>query len=129
MQQPDAEGDFTKHNAPEPLTPRCLELLAELDAVCATEAEPSPPTQPDQSGDGDGRGSLAPDVPRVRFGVGNVLSEEPSATERCQQSLVKLLAQLNERMKNDAELERCYGAVDLAVAELLRHRLDRTGDE
>jgi hypothetical protein len=32
-------------------------------------------------------------------------------------------------MKTDTELERCYGTVDRAVAELVRHRLGRTGDE
>jgi hypothetical protein len=131
MQQPDA--NFEERNALEPLPPRWLELLGKLDTVCATEAEPSPPTQPEQSGDGGG--SLAADVVRsVGFGVGNVLSEGVFATEPAQQSLMKLLAKLNERMKINAELERCYGAVDLAVAELVgwcsnQNLPGRTGDE
>jgi hypothetical protein len=130
MQQPDTENGVTKYNAPGPLPPRWLEPLAKLDIVCAIEVEPPPPTQPDQSGDWDGRGSLVSGAPRsVRFGVGNVLSEQLFATEPAQQSLMKLLAQLNERMKTDAELERCYGAVDRAIAELVPHRLGRTGDE
>jgi hypothetical protein len=127
MRQPDANLEV--RNAPEPLPPRRLELLAKLDTVCVTEVEPSPPTQPEQSGDGNGRGSLASGGPRsVGFGVGNV-SEDFFATEPAQQSLLKLLAQLEERMKTDTELERCYGAVDRAVAELVRHRLGRTGGE
>ena len=130
MQQPDTEDGFTKYNAPEPLPPRWLKLLAKLDIVCAIAAEPAPPTQPDQRGDWDGRGSLASGAPRsVRFGVGNVLSEQLFATELAQKSLMKLLAQLNEYTKTDAELERCYGVVDRAVAELVRHSLGRTGDE
>jgi hypothetical protein len=130
MQQPDTEDGVTKYNAAEPLPPRWLELLAKLDIVCATEVEPAPPTQPDQSGNWDGGGSLASAASRsVRFGVGNVLNEQHFATEVAQQSLMKLLAQLNERMKTDAELERCYGAVDRAIADLVRHRLGRTGDE
>jgi hypothetical protein len=128
MRQPDA--NLEEHNAREPLPPRWLELLAKLDTVCVTEVEPSPPTQPEQSGDGNGGGSLASGGPRsARFGVGNVLSEDFFATEPAQQSLLKLLAQLEERMKTDTELERCYGAVDRAVAELVRHRLGRTGGD
>jgi hypothetical protein len=132
MQQPDANSE--ERNAPGPLPPRWLALLAKLDAVCASEVEPAPPTQPGQSGDGDAGGSLAADVVRsVRFRVGNVLSQELFATEPAQQSLVKLLAQLSDRMKTDAELERHYGAVDRAVAELVdrcsNQRLPgRTGD-
>jgi hypothetical protein len=128
MRQPDA--NLEERNAPEPLPPRWLALLAKLDTVCVTEVEPSPSTQPEQSGDGNGGGSLASGGPRsARFGVGNVLSEDFFATELAQQSLLKLLAQLEERMKTDTELERCYGAVDRAVAELVRHCLGRTGDE
>jgi hypothetical protein len=107
MQQPDAEGDFTKHNAP-----RLLDLLRKLETVCATEVA-APPIQPEQSVDGDGGGSLA-------------LTEELAGTQPAHQSLVKLLAQLEERNRTD---RRCYGAVDRALAEFVGHRLGRTGDE
>ena len=130
MQQPDAEGGFTKHSAPEPLPPRWRELLAKLDTVCGTEAAPSPPTQPEQTADGaDFSPTVAPDGARsVQLSLGTVLSEE-LASEVVPPSLMKLLAQLNERMKTDAELERCYGAVDRAVAELVRHRPGGPGAE
>jgi hypothetical protein len=131
MQQPDANSE--ERNAPRPLPPRWLVLPAKLDAVCATEVESAPPTQPEQSGTGKA-GEVSRPMRSVRFRVGNVLGEELFATEPAQQSLVKLLAQLNERMKTDAEMERCYGAVDRAVAELVdwcsNQRLPgRTGDE
>jgi hypothetical protein len=114
MQQPDA--NFEERHAPEPLPPRWLELLGKLDTVCATEAEPSPPIQPEQSADGRGGRSLA-------------LSEELAGTEADPPSLTKLLAQLEARNRTDMELRRWCGAVDRAVAELVRHRLGRTGDE
>jgi hypothetical protein len=115
MQQPDAEGDFTKHNAPEPPPARLLDLLRKLETVCAAEVA-APPIQPEQSVDGDGRGSLA-------------LNEELAGTQPAHQSLVKLLAQLEERNRTDMELRRCYGAIDRALAEFVRHRLDGAGDE
>jgi hypothetical protein len=114
MQQPDA--NFEERNTPEPLPPRWLELLGKVDTVCATEAEPSPPTQPEQSGDGNGGGSLA-------------LGGELAGTEPAPPSLTKLLAQLEARNRTDMELRRWYGAVDRAVAELVRHRQGRTGHE
>ena len=115
MQQPDAEDDFTKHNAPEPPPARLLDLLRKLETVCAAEVA-APPIQPEQSVDGDGGGSLA-------------LNEELAGPQPAHQSLVKLLAQLEERNRTDMELRRCYGAVDRALAEFVRHRLDGAGDE
>jgi hypothetical protein len=107
MQQPDAEGAFTKHNAPAPLPARLLDLLRKLETVYATGVA-APPTQPEQSVDGGG--SLA-------------LTEELAGTQPAQPSLVKLLAQLEERNRTDMELRRCYGAVDRAVAELVHYGL------
>ena len=115
MQQPDAEDDFTKHNAPEPPPARLLDLLRKLETVCATEVA-APPIQPEQSVDGDGGGSHA-------------LNEELAGPQPAHQSLVKLLAQLEARKRTDMELRRCYGAVDRALAEFVRHRLDGAGDE
>jgi len=112
MQQPD-EGDFTKHNAAEPPSARLLDLLRKLETVCATEVA-APPIQPEQSVDGDG---------------GLPLTEELAATQPAQTSLVKLLAQLEERNRTDVELRRCYGAVDRALAEFVRHRLGGAVDE
>jgi hypothetical protein len=111
-----AEGGFTRAAAREPLSPRWLELLANLNAVCAAEVEPSPPIQPEQSADGYGGRSLA-------------LSEELPGTEADPPSLTKLLAQLEARNRTDMELRRWCGAVDRAVAELVRYRLGRTGDQ
>ena len=113
MQRPDAEGDFTKHNEPPPA--RLLDLLRKLETVRATEVA-APPIQPEQSVDGVGGGSLAP-------------TEELAGTQPARQSLVKLLAQLEERNRTDMEMRRCYGAVDRALAEFVRHRLDGAGDE
>ena len=115
MHQPDAEDEFTKHNAPEPPPARLLDLLRKLGTVCAAEVA-APPIQPEQSVDGEGRGSLA-------------LNEELAGTQPAHQSLVKLLAQLEERNRTDMELRRCYGAIDRALAEFVRHRLDGAGDE
>ncbi len=121
LTQAVADGLRAQHKATGPLPPRWLELLAKLDAMCGTEVEPSPPTQPEQSADEDGGISPAPDVARsVQFGVGKVLSEEFASTEPVPPSLMGLLAQLEERMKTDMELGRRYGAVDRAVAELVR---------
>jgi hypothetical protein len=92
-----------------------LDLLRKLETVCATDVA-APPIQPEQGVDGDGGGSLAP-------------TEELASTPLARQSLVKLLAQLEERNRTDMELRRCYGAVDRALAEFVRHRLGRTGDE
>jgi hypothetical protein len=114
MQQADAEDDFTKH-APEPPPQRLLDLLRKLETVCAAEVA-APPIQPEQSVHGDGGESLA-------------LNEELAGTQPGHQSLVKLLAQLEERNRTDIELRRCYGAVDRALAEFVRHRLDGAGDE
>ncbi len=126
LTQAVGDGLRAQDKATELLPPRWLELLAKLDTVCGTEVEPSPPTQPEQSADEDGGTSPASDVARlVRFGVGNVLREEFASTEPVPPSLTGLLAQLEERMKTDMELGRCYGAVDRAVAELVR--LGRTG--
>jgi hypothetical protein len=113
MQQ---DANLEDRNAPEPLPPRWLELLAKLDMVCATEVEPAPPTQPEQSANGIGGGRLA-------------LGEELAGTEPAPPSLTKLLTQLEARNRTDMELRRWYGAVDRAVAELVRHRPGRTGDE
>ena len=96
MQQPDV--NLEERNAPEPLPPRWLELLAKLDIVCATEVEPAPPTQPEQSANGIGGRRLA-------------LGEELAGTEPAPPSLTKLLTQLEARNRTDMELRRWYGAV------------------
>jgi len=85
-----SERDIT-----EPLPPRWLELLSELDKVI-TEA---PPTQPTQGMDGDAH------------------REETATTEP--DSLMKQLAQLEMRAQADMERERWCAAVDRAVAELV----------
>src|SRR5580704_12052229 len=79
----------------EPLPPRWLELLSELDRVI-TEA---PPTQPKQGEGADAR------------------REETATTEP--DSLTKQLAQLEMRARADMERERWCAAVDRAVAELV----------
>jgi hypothetical protein len=63
----------------------------------------------------------------VQLALGAVLSEELATTEVGPPSLMELLAQLEERNRTDMELEHCYGAVDRAVAELVR--LGRTDHE
>jgi hypothetical protein len=63
---------------------------------------------------------LEPDLARgLLLGVGNCLREDLVATEPAPQSLIKLLAQLEARTHTEIELDRCYAAVDRAVAELV----------
>ena|SRR5436190_24051819 len=115
MQQPDAEGDFTKHNAPELRGRGCFDLLRKLGTVCATEGA-APPIQPETE-----CGRKKRWEPRA--------TEELADTQRARQSLMKLLAQPEERNRTDMELRRCYGAVDRALAEFVRHGLGGAGDK
>jgi hypothetical protein len=51
--------------------------------------------------------SLAPDVARTLLvSIGDALREELATTEPAPQSLTKLLAQLEGRIRSDIELER-----------------------
>jgi hypothetical protein len=63
---------------------------------------------------------LEPDLTRgLLLGIGNCLREDLAATVPAPQSLMKLLAQLEARTQTEIDPERCYAAVDRAVAELV----------
>jgi hypothetical protein len=55
----------------------------------------------------------------LRRDLGDAIREELAASEPVPRSLVKLLEQLEGRVKADIERERLYGAVQEAVDELM----------
>jgi hypothetical protein len=73
-----------------------------------------------------GRG-LDPGYSRAtRVKVGAALRDELAATEPAPQTIIRLLAQLDVRMRADTESERLYVAFDRAVEQVVRLNQDRS---